>query len=446
MKKGFFCLSAFMAVMLLTSAAFAGGAVNKTNWSAEYIRTMNRNAATDYADIVFYNPAGTVFMDPGAYVNLSAHYFPKRYQNYIKTGPFAGRYKSDEPSVVPGLFTMYRENNWSMFFGVSNVVGGGKVEYDDGSLTTVAIGAQYMAGINAILAGAGVPQAARYNTIKSQNIEAEQMGPGYMIGGAYKISDEVSLSLGVRYIDAQKEARGSATIATLGPAIPGVNDDRTAIVDYEWDAQGFGGIFGINYAPSKNTTFAARYETRTKLNYEYTVNEDELPGSPQGALASRGIIDGVKKREDHPATLGLGVSHRFCEKWRMETNLTWYFNESADWAGIERDFRDGYDLGLALEYNFSEELLGSVGYLYTYNGIRCRCADIITTNLPENPNLDSHSFVFGGAYKMTPALDFNAGIGGVFYMDDNITVPGIGDVEYKKTIYFMAFGVQYKFM
>jgi long-subunit fatty acid transport protein len=101
---------------------------------------------------------------------------------------------------------------------------------------------------------------------------------------------------------------------------------------------------------------------------------------------------------------------------------------------------------LALEYNFTEELLGSVGYLYTFNGIKCSCADDISVNLPENPNLDSHSVVLGGAYKMTDALDFNAGMGGVFYVDDDITVDGIGDVTYKKTIYFMAFGVQYKFM
>jgi long-chain fatty acid transport protein len=345
MKKGFFCLSACFLVMLLTSTAFAGGVVNKTNWSAEYIRTMNRNAATDYADIVFYNPAGTVFMDPGAYVNFSAHYFPKLYQDYIKTGPFEGRYKSDEPSVVPGIFTMYNEDKWSMFFGVSNVVGGGKVEYDDGSLTTIGIGARVIGVANAALAPYGLPSSSLYNAIKSQNIEAEQMGPGYMVGGAYKISDEVSLSLGVRYIDAQKEANGNITIGTTGALIPipgaggpNFNDDRDLAVDYEWDAQGFGGVFGINYAPSRSTTFAARYETRTKLNYKYDVKAGE------DILASAGVIDGMKKREDHPATLGLGISHRLCPKLRMETNLTWYFNKGADWAGAERSFRDGYDL------------------------------------------------------------------------------------------------------
>ena len=34
----------------------------------------------------------------------------------------------DEPSVVPGLFAVYKKDRWAGFFGVSNVVGGGKVE------------------------------------------------------------------------------------------------------------------------------------------------------------------------------------------------------------------------------------------------------------------------------------------------------------------------------
>ena len=65
------------------SAIWAGGADNKTNWSAEYIRTLNRNAATDAADIVMYNPAGVMVMEDGLYGNISAHYIAKTYNNKI---------------------------------------------------------------------------------------------------------------------------------------------------------------------------------------------------------------------------------------------------------------------------------------------------------------------------------------------------------------------------
>lgn len=437
---------AFFLVMILSTTAFAGGVVNKTNWSAEYIRTMNRNAATDYADIVFYNPAGTVHMDRGGFLNVSAHYFPKLYEHTISSsaipfGGIEGKYESDEPSIVPGLFTVYNAGRWALFFGVSNTVGGGKVIYEDGSLTTVAIGTQVMNFANNQLLAGGVPPTGIYNTIKSQEIEAESMGPGYMIGGALQVTDQFSLSMGVRYIDAQKSAKGKVTIANVGNPIPHLNDDRTGVVDYKMDAQGVGAIFGINFRPSRDTTIAARYETLTSLRYSYTVKEDNL-----NILALQGITTGTTVREDHPATLGLGVSHQFSPKLRAETNLTYYFNNDADWEGAQRYFKNGFDAGVAVEYAITPELLGSIGYLYTSIGMKSKYANEFTANLPENPNLDAHSIGLGGAYKVNPNLDLNFGLGGVFYVDDDISVQPIGDVDYEKTIYFVAFGIQYKFL
>jgi long-chain fatty acid transport protein len=438
MKKKLGFLGACFMVMILASSAFAGGIVNKTNWSAEYIRTMNRNAATDFADIVFYNPAGTVQMTPGGYLNVSAHYFPKLYEHTIVGGPFAGNFESDEPSIVPGIFALYNTNRWSLFFGVSNVVGGGKVDYEDGSLRTVLIGAQTLPML---------PPQAGYNRIVSQQISAEQIGPGILFGGAIKATDNLSFSAGVRYIDASQEASGSVT---FGSAIAGV-PDATALIDYEWDAKGVGGVFGVNYALSRSTNLAARYETRTALRYNYSINSTEPIG--RGVLASLGTEDGMTRREDHPATLGLGVSHQLLPKLRAETNLTYYFNSDARWERTQeingvrqmRRVDDGYDVGLALEYAFTPELLGSIGYLYTNTGLQKRFADDISMNLPENPNLDAHSVGLGTAYALKPNLVLNAGLGGVFYVDDDITTP-VGVVEYEKRIYFIALGVQYKFL
>lgn len=428
MKRKLVCLCTFILVMTIASAAFAGGVVNRTNWSAEYIRTMNRNAATDYADIVFYNPAGTVHMKPGGYLNVSAHYFPKYYENNIQSGPFEGSYESDEPSLVPGVFTTYNAGRWSLFFGVSNTLGGGKVDFDDGSLRTVLIGAGAMPLL---------PPQAGYDTIVSQQIEAESYAPGYMAGGALQITDNVSVSMGMRYIDASQEAKGRVTFGS------DVAPDYDAEIDYEWDAKGLGAIFGINYTPSRDTTLAARYETRTSLNYKYTINSEEQIGLM--VLNDMGVQDGMRRRQDLPAALGLGVSHQFLPQLRAETNLTYYFNSDADWDGDEKKFHDGYDAGVALEYAFTPELKGSIGYLYTNIGLKSRYADDIGANLPENPNLDAHTIGFGCAYQFSDSLAFNAGIGGAFYVDDDISTD-VGDVEYEKTIYFLALGFQYKFL
>ena len=96
-------LGAFVLVVISSLVAvpsFAGGIDTKNNHSAEYVRTFNRNAATDAADIVIYNPAGTSFMEDGLYVNGSIQYLVKEYTNTIG----GTEYESDTPSVIPAWF------------------------------------------------------------------------------------------------------------------------------------------------------------------------------------------------------------------------------------------------------------------------------------------------------------------------------------------------------
>jgi len=71
MKKFLVPLCVAGLLVSSTSFLFAGGIENKHNWSAEYARTLNRNAATDSADAVVYNPAGVMSMEDGFYVNLT---------------------------------------------------------------------------------------------------------------------------------------------------------------------------------------------------------------------------------------------------------------------------------------------------------------------------------------------------------------------------------------
>jgi len=49
---------------------FAGGLVTNLNQSAQYVRTLNRNASLEL-DAVFYNPAGLTKLDNGFYAYFS---------------------------------------------------------------------------------------------------------------------------------------------------------------------------------------------------------------------------------------------------------------------------------------------------------------------------------------------------------------------------------------
>ncbi len=87
MKRVSICVGGLLLSFAFVSAVYGGAIDNKTNWSAEYIRTLNRNAATDYADIAAYNPAGTVKLEEGFIINGSIQFLSKKYENNITLGP-----------------------------------------------------------------------------------------------------------------------------------------------------------------------------------------------------------------------------------------------------------------------------------------------------------------------------------------------------------------------
>ena len=431
MKKLFVFLCVAGLIAASASPLFAGGIDNKTNWSAEYIRTLNRNAATDSADTVMYNPAGVMKMDDGLYGNLSVQYILKDYTNKIS----GVDYDQDEPSLIPGLFFLYKQDRLAGFFGLSNVLGGGKVDFEKGDATTTSLGLGIITSANTALAAATVPSTYWYSAISNQKLEAEHIGLGYTFGGALKINDMFSVSLAAMYVDTKKDANGHVTI-TAANSLPSVNDDRTAYVDYEEDADGWGGVIGVNISPTDQWNIGLRYNTKVNLDYDQTVNQDNL-----GVLPALGITNGGESTRDLPAILGIGVSYKLNDKIRLETNLTYYFNEDADWGGDENFVDNGYDLGIALEYTFNPKLKGSIGYLHTDTGIDAQYM------LPEAPQLNANTIGTGVAYEAIPGMILNFSLGNAFYEDDSFVSSTTGaTIEYEKNNFFMAFGIQYKFM
>ena len=424
MKKLFVFLCVAGLIAASASPLFAGGIDNKTNWSAEYIRTLNRNAATDSADIVSYNPAGVMKMEDGLFGNLSVQYINKDYTNKVDGTDL----DSTEPSFLPGLFALYKQDKWAGFFAFTIPGGGGYVDFKDGDYTTTAA----MALITQKSGGV-------YDIPVSQNIEGESYYYGFTLGGAYEINDMFSVSLGARYIDAHRESKGSATLnSSQSSLIPPLN----ANIDYEEEADGWGGIIGVNIAPSSELNIGMRYETKTSLDFDQQVNTDD-----QGLLPSLGVNDGASVSRDLPATLGLGLSYKFTPKIRVETNFTLYLNSDAGWTDtspLPRDPSDvdnGYDLGIAVEYTFNNKLKGSLGYLHTDTGIEAK------NMLPESPELNANTIGAGVAYEAIPGMILNFSLGNAFYEDDSFVIPTTGTtIEYQKNNFFLGFGIQYKFM
>lgn len=426
MKRLFTFLFVVGLIFSATSPLIAGGIVNKQNFSVEYLRTFSRNAATDAADAAAYNPAGVMKMEDGGYVDLGVFHAPKEYSNTIE----GTEYKADEPSAIPGLFGLYRQDRWAAFAAFTIPAGGGKVAYEEGNATTFSQGSLLMAGANFALTQApySLPALTYYDSIKNQELEANSIYYGYTVGGAYELNDMVSVSLGVRYIDAQKEAKASITISpsALGAAPPFNLTDRAFDIDYEETASGWGGFVGVNIAPTDELNIGIRYETKTELDFETKVNTDDT-----GMLT-----DGAKEREDLPGLLGLGAAYTITPKVKVDASITYYLEKNANWEDDRlKDAGNSYDLAIALEYAFSSKLKGSVGYMYTQTGIDP------DDMLPEAPELDAQTVCGGVVYEAIPGLNLNFALMNTFYKSETRS----DGIKLDKDITGFGFGIQYKF-
>ncbi|UCG81442.1 MAG: outer membrane protein transport protein, partial [Desulfobacterales bacterium] len=340
----FLCVSAL--VFAVATPLLAGGIDNKHNFSAEYARTLNRNAATDSADAVVYNPAGTVKMEDGLYVNLAGQYAFKDYSNTFN----GTEYDSDEPDIVPSLFALYRKDRWAGFAAFTIPAGGGSVDYEDGMATTYRV-AQGVIATGAYAAG----------SIRDMGLEGEMYYYGITVGGAYALNDWLSVSVGLRYVDANREFEGFATMTPIAP-VP-----ETLYVEYEETGHGWGGIFGMNISPTDELNIGIRAETKTHLTLETDQKRDDVETVLGGDL----VPDNAKRNRDFPALFGFGVSYQLTSNLRTEANFTYYLQNDADWdddpitSGDEREKDDGFDIGIALEYAFTPKFKASLGYMYT---------------------------------------------------------------------------------
>lgn len=445
----------FAAVALSVAApAWAGGAINNQNLSADYIRMLNRNAATDAADIVFFNPAGITKLDDGFTIRLDAQYVIKDYGNIVEPlsalDPYpggGGDFQQDEPSIIPGIFAAYNHGNWAGFFGVANVAGGGKVDYAEGDWTT------YQAALGSLVAMASLPASLggpiTFEQITSQSLEAESTAPEIRAGFAWQGSDSLSLAAGVRYVDFSREAEGMTTLQDLDGSVGNLSTD--VAIGFEEEGDGIGWFLSAHVSPGDRFNIGVRYDSAIDLELDQTVTESSISLNPalslitDGILAAVGVVDGGTIQEDLPAMLGTGLGIKLTDNFRVEFDYNWYMDESAD---LEReryaDIGDSQEYGVALEWMLGDSFKLSAGYLATR-------LDVEAENMfPERPELDADSFAAGFLWSLTDQFDISFGVSKNTYdsqtFEDDLPPAGTGaTVTLEKDGWGIAGGVQYRF-
>lgn len=428
MTNRFFKLTGPILIVLLLSlffaeVAIAGGIINKQNQSAEYIRTLNRNAATDAADIASFNPAGIMQMSNGFYAKLDVMYYAKDYSNDV---PGYGKLDQDDPSVIPALFTIYKKKKWAGFFAFTIPAGGGTLDYANGNARTVELGTRVSDSFNSIL-------GTSYDQIDPGKLEVKQSTVlGFTLGVSYAINDAWSLAVGTRFSTGTREFDGEATISSSSDQ----GSPQTLGLNLEEDASGWAGILGLNFAPNEKLNTALTFISNTKMEYEMDVKRDTTFFGSMSLAEAIGFADGSKRRIDIPGLLGFGISYRFVPDFKVDVNYTYYLEEDAEIDTYE-DEGNSWDLGISGEYTFNPNWRASIGYLWT----NIKVDDDQQINEPEEPKLDANSIGAGVVWKAMEDMDIT--LAALYSMYDEVT--DSQGIEYDKTVTNISVGIQYRF-
>ena len=373
MKRSALFIAVLLTVLLMASDLLAN-IDNLSNMSVEWMRTGNRNAATDRADAVIYNPGGITELPDGVSINIGNQSMKREPQHSYNLGAGEQSFEQDgNDPFLPNIYGAYNKDNWAVWGGIYIPGGGAVVDYPNGSITTNALIPMGIAEGIATQAGdlTLTPTIFGGFTVSDTKLEAESIYLTATLGGTYEVNDMVSVAFGMRYIDADKNIKGGAKIESADVSPGGINDQLVGAglsnidIDMDQEADGFGFILGLNANPTDKMNVGIQYQSRVELDFKATQNKTVSP-----ALT---VIpaDGTKERRDLPAMLGLGVGYDISDKIYVEVNYSYWFQEDADWGKTKagKDISDmagdTQSYGATATYKWTPAIATSVGAVYT---------------------------------------------------------------------------------
>jgi len=430
MKK-FFTFSTLLIIMILPFGASAQ-MDNLANMSAKWIRSNARNAALDGADIVNYNPAGLVKLNDGFHISLNNQTLFRSPEHSLTLNPLFGKqtFKQDGADpLLPSLYAAFKKDKWAISSGIYVTGGGASADYPDGSVTT------YLMGVSKFT-------TPGYNSLSNQSLKASSYYLAVPINLSCAITDKLALSVGFRYINANNHTKAGLTLVDK---VYGLSD-YPITVDYKKSANGFGGIFGLDYAVNEKLNVAIHYETKVKLVFEADDNK--------GSVSLE--TDGKKSYRDLPAVLYTGVSYKVTDKFTAALDFNYYFQKNADWGSIgdtldvSNQAGNCYHVALGLQYQLLPKLQVSAGCKYIhfdYSNQELYYATQIGTY--ESVRYDNFNLGIGAGYKVTEKIQIDLGVGRTFWKDKTIDRPISATtkvpVDISNSSYVVALGVDLSF-
>jgi long-chain fatty acid transport protein len=439
MKKIFI---SFLSLLMAVNLAYAGGLVHNNNQSAAWARMLVRDASTSI-DAVFYNPAGLTKLSDGLHLSVSNQsIFQKRTLNFSNSVIMPD--KEYEGSVnalfFPNFYAAYKTGNLVASFGFVPIGGGGSASYDDGAPSFDLL-------LNQAVVPAYVPLGATGLAGRNSSLEGSSVYFGFQAGLSYAINDMISFYAGGRYVMAKNKYKISITDIELSTADPNATLDYATVealagaaaaaglADIVVDAEQKGGavtpIIGVNLALMEDAlNVGIKYEFKTSMEVENETASDNIGAFP----------DGEKENADIPAMLSVGVGYKFSDQFSAQIGFHNYFDKNTEWGETEGLIDNNYwELALGFEYNISEQLLLSAGFLRAQTGV-----NKLAYNDDLSYSLSSNTFGLGGAYKINEMLTLQFGGYYTAYTPETLDYT-VYTQKYEKTNMAIAIGLDFTF-
>ncbi len=370
MNRKLFVLPVMGAMLLIGINLFANSVDYATAQSASFIQMASRQASTDAADSLAYNPAGIALMAPGLYLSINEQYYFMHYSESIKGTGIDETYGDNRPiPIYPnvyGVYNMGKVGDGNLAFGLKAGVigGGGFLDWNNGTTAT-----GYSAvGVANLLTSKGYTTSLTSTDIK-QKVSSQYYGFGGSV--AYSLfNDRVSLSAGGQYIYASKSAETTGynyyTTTGLGAWNTYIDSKFTC------DANGYNLIFGVDVRPVEKLTLAVSYETEANLKFKHKQDKNTVIVSPTAAatalnaaplyldkaLASKLNKDGLEANYNLPAIVRMGAEYQFTPEFTMSIGGELFFVNDMNYAGVEEGFQKlGWEANAGATYAVIPSLL-----------------------------------------------------------------------------------------
>lgn len=408
---------AALVAALAGAAAFADGVENKTNMNPGYLRNPSRNAEAKRSEAVFYNIAGTGFLEDGLYFDTGNQFVFKKYTNSFPKDAIPlypnGKDFSDKTAVwlYPNADIVYKHGPFAVFGNFGIYAGGGKLSYKDGTTATAAALATHF------------PSSAR-----NHSVELSSMTYGEQVGFTYCLKNFISFSGALRLLQATQSMELKSDDATF----VGVNQGNK--ISYDASAFGVGGVFGINVRPFPALTLSTQFQLHSDMKYEVK--------NAKGMLSSNlGIVDGETFHTDLPAALNMGAGYQVLKPLYVSASFNYYFNSFAQLNSVldTSDYSDSWELAAGADYDINDKVTASLGLSYGNRGTKK------TVNNTFNPVLDSLVIGTGVEYRPIDNLTLTLGLMYIQYFKQDYYIGG-GAVETKlnKQVFMTSIGAAYR--